>query len=632
MATELGQAYVQIMPSAKGISGSIQKELSGESVIAGKSAGSNIVGALKGVIATAAIGKAVGAALTEGGDLQQSLGGVETLFKENAEKVKQYANEAYKTAGLSANAYMENVTSFSASLLQSMEGDTDKAADKANMAMVDMSDNANKMGTSMEMIQNAYQGFAKQNYTMLDNLKLGYGGTKSEMERLLADAEKLTGTKYDIENLADVYDAIHAVQVELGITGTTAKESAETLSGSLASMKGAFANVLGNLALGKDITPSLKALAQTTSTFLFENLLPMVGNIISALPGAILTFIQAAGPAFMESGGELLSNLVNGIVTGIPLVFETLATMMSEIVTWVKEQLPTILENGVEFISNFATGIFDGAPSVIDNIGEILNSVLTAIFDALPMILESGMEIISNLAKGIWDNLPTIISTMFDLLGSLIRKIGEHLPEFLAKGIELVAEMAVGLVQAIPDIVAKVPELIGAIIGGIGDLIGDFVDIGADLVEGLWKGINSVKDWILDKISGFVSSITDGIKSFFGISSPSKLMADEVGKWLPMGLAEGIEGNMKPVANAMESLALATAGSYNIGYPQIDSRAASEETSTGFIAVVEAVQRLERTLREKNFTAVIGKDDIGKTALDFINEQAIVNGETPILI
>lgn len=554
MATELGQAYVQIMPSAKGISGSIQKELSGESVIAGKSAGSNIVGALKGVIATAAIGKAVGAALTEGGDLQQSLGGVETLFKENAEKVKQYANEAYKTAGLSANAYMENVTSFSASLLQSMEGDTDKAADKANMAMIDMSDNANKMGTSMEMIQNAYQGFAKQNYTMLDNLKLGYGGTKSEMERLLADAEKLTGTKYDIENLADVYDAIHAVQVELGITGTTAKESAETLSGSLASMKGAFANVLGNLALGKDITPSLKALAQTTSTFLFKNLLPMVGNIISALPGAILTFIQAAGPAFMESGGELFSNLVNGIVTGIPLVFETLATMMSEIVTWVKEQLPTILENGVEFISNFATGIFDGAPSVIDNIGEILNSVLTAIFDALPMILESGMEIISNLAKGIWDNLPAIIKSITNILANLLSTIIEHLPEFLVRGIEIVTKMAIGLVQAIPDIVAKVPLLIGAIIGGIGGLIGDFVDIGADLVKGLWKGILSVKDWILDKISGFVSSITDGIKSFFGISSPSKLMADDVGRWLPIGLAAGIEDNIKPVSKAMELL------------------------------------------------------------------------------
>lgn len=554
MATELGKAYVQIMPSAKGISGSISKELSGESVIAGKSAGSNIVGALKGVIATAAIGKAVGAALTEGGDLQQSLGGVETLFKENAEKVKQYANEAYKTAGLSANAYMENVTSFSASLLQSMEGDTDKAADKANMAMIDMSDNANKMGTSMESIQNAYKGFAKENYTMLDNLSLGYGGTKKEMERLLSDAEKLTGVKYDISNLADVYDAIHAIQGELGITGTTALEASETLSGSLASMKGAFANVLGNLALGKDITPSLKALAQTTSTFLFENLLPMVGNIISALPGAILTFIQAAGPAFMESSGELLSNLVSGIVTGIPLVFETLATMMSEIVTWVKEQLPTILENGVEFISNFATGIFDGAPSVLENIGGILGGIFEAIVAALPTILESGLELIANLAKGIWDNLPAIITAITNIISNLLSTIVEHLPELLAKGIELVLNMAVGLVQAIPDIVAKVPLLIGAIIGGIGDLIGDFVDIGADLVEGLWKGINSVKDWILDKISGFVSSITDGIKAFFGISSPSKLMADDVGRWLPIGLAAGIEDNIKPVSKAMELL------------------------------------------------------------------------------
>ncbi len=564
MATELGKAYVQIMPSAKGISGSIQKELGGEATSAGKVAGNNIVGSIKKIIAAAGIGKALVDTIKQGGALEQSIGGIETLFKDHANTVREYANEAYKTVGVSANEYMENVTSFSASLLQSMGGDTKEAARVAHMAMVDMGDNANKMGTDMRDIQNAYQGFAKQNYTMLDNLKLGYGGTKTEMERLLADAQKLTGVKYNIDNLADVYEAIHVIQKELGITGTTALEAEETIQGSFNAMKSAFTNVLGALAIGENLGGALKGLAETASTFLFGNLLPMLGNIISALPGAILTFIQAAGPAFMESGGELFSNLVNGIVTGIPLVFETLATMMSEIVTWVKEQLPTILENGVEFISNFATGIFDGAPSVIDNIGEILNSVLTAIFDALPMILESGMEIISNLAKGIWDNLPTIISTMFDLLGSLIRKIGEHLPEFLAKGIELVAEMAVGLVQAIPDIVAKVPELIGAIIGGIGDLIGDFVDIGADLVRGLWEGILSVKDWILDKISGFVSSITDGIKSFFGISSPSKLMADDVGRWLPIGLAEGIEDNIKPVSKAMKLLG-EEASIYDIG-------------------------------------------------------------------
>ena len=277
MATELGQAYVQIMPSAKGISGSIQKQLDPEASSAGESAGSNLGGRLvsvvKGVIVTAAIGKTIGMAISEGANLQQSLGGIETLFKGSADKVKKYADEAYKTAGLSANDYMESVTSFSASLLQSMGGDTEKAADKANMALIDMSDNANKMGTNMGDIQNAYMGFAKQNYTMLDNLKLGYGGTKEEMQRLLTDAQKLTGVKYDINNLADVYDAIHAVQEELDITGTTAKESAETFSGSFASMQSAFSNVLGKISLGMDITPELNALAETTSTFLFGNFL-----------------------------------------------------------------------------------------------------------------------------------------------------------------------------------------------------------------------------------------------------------------------------------------------------------------------------------------------------------------------
>ena len=236
MATQLGKAYVQIIPSANGISGMIQKEMGGEVASAGTSAGqslgSNLVGTFKKIVAAAGIGKALSATLNEGAALQQSLGGVETLFKDSADKVKGFANEAYKTTGLSANAYMENVTGFSASLLQSLGGDTDKAAETANMAMIDMSDNANKMGTSMESIQLAYQGFAKQNYTMLDNLKLGYGGTKQEMQRLLADAEKLTGVKYDINNLSDVYSAIHAIQENLDITGTTAREAATTFTGS----------------------------------------------------------------------------------------------------------------------------------------------------------------------------------------------------------------------------------------------------------------------------------------------------------------------------------------------------------------------------------------------------------------
>lgn len=368
MATELGKAYVQIIPSAKGISGAIQKQLGPEADAAGESAGNSaggkLVSVLKGVIATAAIGKAIGASLMEGANLQQSLGGIETLFKGSADKVKKYADEAYRTTGLSANDYMESVTSFSASLLQSMGGDTEKAADKANMAMIDMSDNANKMGTNMEDIQNAYQGFAKQNYTMLDNLKLGYGGTKEEMQRLLADAQKLTGVKYDINNLSDVYSAIHAVQEELDITGTTAKEAAETFSGSFSAMKAAFSNVLGNLSLGRDIEPALNALAETASTFLFKNFIPMVANILKALPGAIATFIKAAIPYVKEAFNELLDSISNSF------------PLLGQLINWLRKN-----EQVIKALTAVLLGAVAGflAFKGISSIGPIFNSLKTAI-------------------------------------------------------------------------------------------------------------------------------------------------------------------------------------------------------------------------------------------------------------
>jgi hypothetical protein len=263
MASEIGKAYVQIVPSARGISGKIQQELNGSSLGSdvGSTFGKGFGGAaLKTVAALgigAAIGKTISDSVRQGAELEQSLGGVETLFKDSADKVKENAKKAYQTAGVDANSYMQTVTSYAASLLTSCAGDTNKAADIADMAMVDMSDNANKMGTSMESIQNAYNGFAKQNYTMLDNLKLGYGGTKTEMERLLKDAEKLTGKKYDISNLSDVYEAIHVIQGELGITGTTANEAATTVSGSFNMLKSSFTDFLGNLALGQDVGDSL---------------------------------------------------------------------------------------------------------------------------------------------------------------------------------------------------------------------------------------------------------------------------------------------------------------------------------------------------------------------------------------
>ena len=621
MATELGKAYVQIIPSAKGISGSISKELGGEATSAGKVAGGNIVSSIKKIIVAAGIGKALAATIKEGGALEQSIGGIETLFKGHADTVREYANEAYKTVGVSANEYMENVTSFSASLLQSLGGDTKRAAEVAHMAMVDMGDNANKMGTSMRDIQNAYQGFAKQNYTMLDNLKLGYGGTKSEMERLLADATKLSGVEYNIDNLADVYEAIHVIQEEIGITGTTALEAEETIQGSFNAMKSAFTNVLGALAIGENLEGSLQALATTISTFMFDNLIPMLGNIISSLPGAIMTFIQAAAPAFLENGMQLITFLADGLVTGVPAFFETMAEFMGNVVTWIQEQLPTILQEGVAFITEFATGIFDGAPGVIENIGEILNNILIAIFEAAPSILSSGMELIGNLAQGIWNNLPAIVNSISNILGKLldviikylpellrkgieiigklaqgiwnnlpqiistmgnllIRLIGtirQRLPEFLQQGIQLIGQLALGIIKAIPGIVAKIPSVIGALVRAFGGLAGQFIGIGGDLIRGLWKGIGSVKDWILGKIKGFVGDITKGIKGFFGIKSPSKVMADEVGQWLPKGLAEGIEDNTKPVSKAMEELASLSTGT-------LESELALSAVSTGSLS------------------------------------------------
>ena len=421
MATEIAQAYVQLIPSARGITGKIQSLLNPEASAAGQSAGqsmgSSLVSVMTKVIAAAGIGKAFSAAISEGAALQQSLGGIETLFKGSADKVKGYANEAYKTTGLSANAYMENVTGFSASLLQSLGGDTNKAAETANMAMIDMSDNANKMGTSMESIQMAYQGFAKQNYTMLDNLKLGYGGTKQEMQRLLADAEKLTGVKYDINNLSDVYNAIHAIQENLDITGTTAKEAASTFSGSFESMKAAAQNVLGKLALGENILPSLNALLETTSTFLFNNFLPMVGNIFSGL-GLVLTegicqiASQLFGDAFGSAVYEQLSRVTGIFETFFDMIFGSLSK---------QDNIDILTMLGFsEGAANQIVNIADNIRVTFENIGLVAGNVASIIVDFIGDLLG-----IKDGEQGV-----NLLGIAFESITSFIRDASESLSKF----------------------------------------------------------------------------------------------------------------------------------------------------------------------------------------------------------
>jgi len=553
MATELGKAYVQIVPSAKGISGSITKELQGESESAGKSSGSLIASTMKKVFAAAAIGKALVSTIQAGGELQQSLGGIETLFKENADTVKKYAQEAYKTTGLGANEYMESVTGFSASLLQSLGGDTAKAAEISNMAMVDMADNSNKMGSSMDSIQNAYGGFAKQNYTMLDNLKLGYGGTKTEMERLLADATKFSGVDYNIENLNDVYEAIHVIQGEMEITGTTALEAEQTIAGSFSSMKAAFQNTLGSLALGENIGPSLEGLAQSVSTFLFGNLFPMIGTILASLPSALMVFIQAMVPAIIEMGGKLLTSLTEGVGNGFPDMLSKINELIQNIGAWIQESFPQFLQNGVDAILNLANGIMNSAPTVLTNIGNILTSVFSALLAALPTILENGFKLIAGLAKGILNNLPAVMASIIQILKNLLSKIIEHLPELLKTGVKLIVELAAGLVQAIPKVVGKIPQIISAIVKAITGLVGELIGAGKDLMLGFAKGIGDSIGAVVEKAKEAARRVVNAVKGAFRINSPSRVFM-EIGEYLNLGLAKGIEDNINPVTQAMDSL------------------------------------------------------------------------------
>lgn len=420
---ELAKAYVQIVPSAEGIQGSISRIMGGEASSAGENAGTllgtKLVGTLKKVIAAAGIGKMISDSLNLGGALQQSIGGVETLFKESADTVKAYAAQAYRTVGLSANDYMEQTTSFAASLLSSVSKDTNAAAQLANMAMVDMADNANKMGTDMASIQNAYQGFAKQNYTMLDNLKLGYGGTQAEMQRLLTDAEKLSGVHYELGNLADMYSAIHVIQTDLDITGTTAKEAATTLTGSFAAMKAAAQNVLGDWSTGADLTAPMQALADTARTFLQGNLLPMIGNVLAGIPQLVYGLV----PEVLQTGTELVSSLAAGFAQGIPAFLSTALPQLLSFTEELRANAGQFVDAGLNCITQLLNGLIAGLPQLIAYVPDIIINIAGIINDNMPKILSTGVNLVVALVKGIFQAVPALLANWQKILQAILSVI-----------------------------------------------------------------------------------------------------------------------------------------------------------------------------------------------------------------
>ena len=503
---ELGKAYVQIVPSAQGIKSALtemfDEETEGLGEQTGQSIGQKLVGTLKNVIVAAGIGKIISDSINLGGALQQSLGGVETLFKDSADTVKAYAAQAYKTVGLSANDYMEQTTSFAASLLSSVSQDTDAAAQLANMAMVDMADNANKMGTDMQDIQNAYQGFAKQNYTMLDNLKLGYGGTQAEMQRLLNDATKISGVKYDLGNLADMYSAIHIIQQEMDITGTTAKEAATTLTGSFAAMKAAAENVMGNWSTGADLTEPLQVLADTAQTFLVDNLLPMIGNVLAGIPEIVYSLV----PELLQTGTELLSSLAQGFTEGIPEFFST--------------ALPQLLA--------FTDQLRDNAASFVD----------------------AGLNLITQLLNGLIAGLPNLIAYVPDIIINICGIINDNMPKILGEGVAIIVQLVVGIVKAVPDLLANWKKILQAVLSVISAI--NWLNIGKNILTGVANGVKSMGSSMLNAFKGGFSSALAWIKSL-----PSQ--AVQWGKNLIQSFINGLTGKGGAVgAGAIAATAGAT--------------------------------------------------------------------------
>lgn len=620
MATELAKAYVQIIPSAVGIQGRIQKEIEPEADSAGSSFGGKMVGMIKKVIAAAAIGKALSASISEGAALEQSLGGIETLFKDSADKVKANAAKAYQTAGMSANDYMELTTSFSASLLSSLAGDTSKAADVADMAMVDMSDNANKMGTNMEDIKNAYQGFAKQNYTMLDNLKLGYGGTKSEMERLLADAQKISGVEYNIDNLSDVYSAIHVIQGQLDITGTTAKEAATTISGSFNQMKAAAKNVMGEIALGMDVGPALNELANTIITFAVGNLLPAVWNVISALPSAIVTFVTALGPQLFAAASGLIPQIASGITTGIPTLYQSAMRIMDQFNIGIQEQLPILLQNGVDFITNIVNGILQNLPQVITMAGNIITYFANTIISMFPTVLSAGASLLLKLVNGIINNLPQIAQAAATAIVRFVASIGQNLPQILQSGITIIAKLAAGLIRAIPNLVGQIPAIISAIVNAFTSQ--NWGSIGINIISGIASGLRSAAHMLWDAVKGVLGGFKENVLAFFGIHSPSR-WGMFVGEMIDTGIANGLTGNTSLISNAAEELqkSLKKPVWTSLDFA-VSGRNSTENENNALIEKLEQLLEYLKTTSKRGETIVINLND--REVMRVLREMGVV--------
>ena len=425
---DLGDAYVNIIPKAPGIKKNIEGLVdgSGAGESAGKSIGSGMVGGIKKILIAAGIGKIIKDAMSAGGDLEQSFGGLDTIYGEAAAGAKEYAQAAAQ-AGISANSYAEQAVSFGAALKQAYGGDTTAAMEAANLAIMDMADNSAKMGTDIGSIQAAYQGFAKQNYTMLDNLKLGYGGTKSEMERLLADAEALSGVHYDIDNLGDVYEAIHVVQENLGLTGVAAAEAGSTLTGSAAAMKASWQNLLAAMTTGEGLDTAMANLGESAGNFA-KNVLRMLGTLVQQIPKLLTGVFTNIVPSIIPVAGEMISGLVSGIISALPELSTAAITIMTELINGIITALPQIVQEGITILNSLINGILAAIPQLLAAAAVLIPTLVSGIMGMLPQLIQAGMQLLMSLINGIVASLPQIVSSAATIIAELVSGIASNLP------------------------------------------------------------------------------------------------------------------------------------------------------------------------------------------------------------
>lgn len=527
---------------------------------------------------------------------EQLAGGVKTLFGTEAASLEEYArsvgksaeevsgeyekllsaqqtvfdnaDKAFQTAGLSANEYMETVTSFSASLLQGLGGDTEKAAALADQAIIDMADNANKMGTDIGSIQNAYQGFAKQTYTMLDNLKLGYGGTQEEMVRLINDSgilekqiENLDGIRFD-----QIVEAIHEVQTSMGITGTTAREASSTIEGSTNAMKAAWLNLVAGMARDDaDLSGLIIQFVDSVGTAA-ENIIPRVQQILAGMREAVQTFasviseqapalIEGVLPSLLEAGASLVDGLLSGIISTLPALAEAATGIIEQLSTAIISNLPALVTSAATVVATFASGISESLPGLIPAAVEAILQIVETLLDNADQLVDAGIEIIMALTDGLINALPKLAEKVPQIISKIVEVIANNLPKMHEAALKLITSLAAGLIKAIPTLHKSIPQLVSAIVNGFTSMASKFLDIGKNIVSGVWDGIKGMGSWIKEKVSDFFGGIVDSVKGLLGIHSPSKLFKEEIGENIGLGVAEGISDSGDKAVKAADKMA-----------------------------------------------------------------------------